>query len=430
MIIKNLDVFVDNVYVGSLHDSDPLSFSYAQDCLSGLIKVPFSSIIPLKADAISTIDVIAYFENLLPEGDQRKLLEAKNHVSTVFGLLSTVGGDTAGSVVILPEGKTPKPDEYLPVTWQDVASLINHTNSVSPEIALVADSKVTLSGAQNKLLLSIAKDGSPLLPKNSSISTYILKPDIKRSDLKIWGSAINETLVMKIAELCKLPVASVSYISSVQACMIKRYDREEDADGNMQRLYQADLCQLLNKPSAVKYQNDGGPSFKDCYDQVRSISSLPIVDCFNLLRWLMFNLMIGNNDSHAKNISMISINKKLKLAPFYDLMCTRVYSGLSPNFAFKIGENYQANLINHDDIYALSTSLGIRKNMLINIAVEMAEQIQSAIPKAIKDVSVNLEHNDAVIVERIVNEIRNIVEKTSNRILLENHSSSAKPPKP
>lgn len=430
MIMRNLDVFIDNVYVGSLHDTEPLSFSYSQDCLSGLISVPFSSIIPLKAGAISTIDVTAYFENLLPEGEQRKLLEAKNHVSTVFGLLSTVGGDTAGSLMILPEGKTPQPDEYLAVTWQDIASLINHANNVSPEVALAADSNVSLSGAQNKLLLSIGKDGSPLLPLNSSISTYILKPDIQRSYLKIWGSAINETLAMRIAELCELPVASVSYVPSVQACMVERYDRSVDADGKMQRLYQADLCQLLNKPSTVKYQNDGGPSFKDCYDKVRSVSALPLVDCHNVLRWLLFNLMIGNNDSHAKNLSMISINGKLRLAPFYDLMCTRVYSGLSPNFAFKIGEHYQANQIDHDDICALADTLGIGKHLIVSIATAMAKQLKKAIPIAVKDIGVNLGHNENVMVERIVNEINSIVKKTSNRILLETHNPSAKPPKP
>ena len=122
--MRNLDVFVDNVYVGSLHDSDPLSFSYAQDCLSGLVKVPFSSIIPLRSGIISTIEVMAFFENLLPEGDQRTLLEARHHVSTVFGLLATVGGDTAGSVVILPEGETPQKDDYLAVTLPEISSKI------------------------------------------------------------------------------------------------------------------------------------------------------------------------------------------------------------------------------------------------------------------------------------------------------------------
>jgi hypothetical protein len=34
------------------------------------------------------------------------------------------------------------------------------------------------------------------------------------------------------------------------------------------------------------------------------------------------------------------------------------------------------------------------------------------------------------MVERIVNEINSIVKKISNKILLETHNSSAKPPKP
>ena len=42
-----------------------------------------------------------------------------------------------------------------------------------------------------------------------------------------------------------------------------------------------------------------------CYEQVRSLSSNPILDCEKLLNWLFFNLLIGNNDSHAKNISIL-----------------------------------------------------------------------------------------------------------------------------
>jgi serine/threonine-protein kinase HipA len=414
--MRNLDVFVDNVYVGSLHDSDPLSFNYAQDCLSGLVKVPFSGIIPLRSGIISTIEVMAFFENLLPEGDQRTLLEARHHVSTVFGLLATVGGDTAGSVVILPEGETPQKDDYLAVTWQEIASIINNAEDVSSEISAAADSNVSLSGAQSKLLLSIGKDGAPLLPLNSSISTHILKPDIKRSDLKVWGSAINETLIMKLAALCDMPVAEIEYVPAVQACMVERYDREMGADGNFKRLYQADLCQLLNKPSTVKYQNDGGPSFKDCYEQVKRKSAVPLIDCRNLLKWLLFNLMIGNNDSHAKNISMVSLNGRLRLAPFYDLMCTRVYPGLSSNFAFMIGKHYQVSQIDHNDICALAESIGVKRNYIIKLASQMAKQIESSLPKAVEDVTTKLEYIENVLCERMVHGIDSILKKTKNGI--------------
>ena len=36
--MRNLGVFIDNVLVGTLHDTDPLSFTYTQDCLSGLVE--------------------------------------------------------------------------------------------------------------------------------------------------------------------------------------------------------------------------------------------------------------------------------------------------------------------------------------------------------------------------------------------------------
>lgn len=67
----------------------------------------------------------------------------------------------------------------------------------------------------------------------------------------------------------------------------------------------------------------------------------------------------------------------------------------------------------------LANSLGIGRRLIIGVALDMAEQIKIALPKAVKEVSVNLEHNDTIMVERIVNEIRDIVKKTSSRILPE-----------
>ena len=65
-----------------------------------------------------------------------------------------------------------------------------------------------------------------------------------------------------------------------------------------------------------------------------------LVFCYDqrhLLRWLFFNLFVGNNDSHAKNLALLATPEGLRLAPFYDLLCTRVYSGLAKHFAFRIG---------------------------------------------------------------------------------------------
>jgi serine/threonine-protein kinase HipA len=95
-------------------------------------------------------------------------------------------------------------------------------------------------------------------------------------------------------------------------------------DETLRRLWQADFCQVAGVPSTVKYEFDGGPSFKDCYELLKKSSVAPANDLLNLLRWLFFNLYVGNNDSHAKNLALLAMPEGLRLAPFYDRMCTSV----------------------------------------------------------------------------------------------------------
>src|SRR5205085_7580194 len=126
--------------------------------------------------------------------------------------------------------------------------------------------RISISGAQFKLLLLVAPEGIPRRPMGSSPSTHILKPDMVRNDIPVFATAVNEAIVMRAAQICKLPTANTSYQPVAKACLIERYDRVLRPDGSLDRLWQADFCQLLGKPSDIKYEHDGGPTFKDCYD--------------------------------------------------------------------------------------------------------------------------------------------------------------------
>ena len=75
--MKSLYVLVDGRLIGILHTKEPLTFVYSEDCLGGLIRNPFAYVIPLSTGGIATPEVLAYFENLLPEGDQRLALQQK-----------------------------------------------------------------------------------------------------------------------------------------------------------------------------------------------------------------------------------------------------------------------------------------------------------------------------------------------------------------
>jgi serine/threonine-protein kinase HipA len=80
------------------------------------------------------------------------------------------------------------------------------------------------------------------------------------------------------------------------------------------------------------------PSLAECAALIRRYSTQPAVDLRYFVQWIVFNLYVGNNDSHAKNLSVYQgLGQGVTLTPFYDLLCTRLYPGLSPDFAFAIG---------------------------------------------------------------------------------------------
>lgn len=416
-----LAVFGPDGLMGTLYPTEPLSFRYCAEWLDKANATAIHPAIPLAAGRIDSPFVTAFFENLLPEGDQRKLITMREQVSTVFGLLWKIGGESAGSVVLLPEGEHPQPPIYQPLTWEQVNALVHSGTTSAQRDAIEREAeglprpRMSISGAQYKLLLCIDEQGMPSRPMGSSPSTHLLKPDIVRNDINVFASAANETIMMLAAQKCGLPTAAVSYQSTTQACLVRRYDRERLDNGSIRRIWQADFCQLLGMRSEVKYEHDGGPGFKDCFDLLRQ-STQPGADQRNLLRWLFFNLYTGNNDSHAKNLSMIAHGRGMRLAPFYDLMCTRVYSGLGSHFAFSIGGETDPGQVGADHFLALANQLGVGPKYVQKLGHDMALAVDVAVPAAAAEVLPLLSASQRVLAERIIHRVGSVTRKIRDRI--------------
>ncbi|MDY0223766.1 MAG: HipA domain-containing protein [Desulfobacterium sp.] len=105
----------------------------------------------------------------------------------------------------------------------------------------------------------------------------------------------------------------------------------------LKRIHQEDFCQAMGLSHELKYQADGGPGLKDCFDFVRRHSANPIKVLQQLIEWVFFNFLIGNMDAHAKNLSFIYQGRQIRLAPFYDMLCTNIYEDLSQKLVMKIG---------------------------------------------------------------------------------------------
>ena len=176
------------------------------------------------------------------------------------------------------------------------------------------------------------------MPQNDCPTTHILKPAIKGFE----GIIENEYLCLELASQVGLniPRREIRRIKDISFLLIERYDRQIH-NNQVTRIPQEDFCQALSIPSKNKYQNDGGPGLKDCFDLLKNTTQ-PAIDRNRLAKALVFNYLIGNTDAHGKNFSLLHHDSsQINLTPFYDLLCTRIYPNLSSKMAMKIGGHYE-----------------------------------------------------------------------------------------
>ena len=100
----------------------------------------------------------------------------------------------------------------------------------------------------------------------------------------------------------------------------------------------------------MKYQKEGGPSLKQCFALLREVSSAPVIDLARLLDAVIYNYLVGNNDAHGKNFSLLyhgvgTDNLEIRLAPLYDIVSTVYYPELSRDMAMKIGGEYSSEKV-------------------------------------------------------------------------------------
>lgn len=415
MSVDALDLYQADRKVGRLFDERPLRFIYDDAWLGWPAAHAIAPDIPLRDGDHVGEAVHAFFENLLPEGRLRRFLQVSRHATTVFGLLRSVGGDTASGLTIWPQGERPAPPRYRATTWGEIAARLQ--DPAQP--ALVAENadgaRISLAGAQDKLLLMVMPDGAPAWPEGAAPSTHILKPDIRGFD-GVWSSALNETLVMQLAARLGLGVAEAGLQPDTRACLVTRYDRAPDGAGNLLRLHQLDLCQLAGKPSEVKYETDGGPSLAQCRELLRGMG-VNAADLKRFLQWVLFNLCVGNNDSHAKNLSVLQTpDGQYRLAPFYDLMCTALYPGLARNFAFAVGGESRPGHIGRGHLDAMARELGFSPRYVAGVAQALVTEL----PPALETVQADLARQatagtESTLLERLGQWIRANTRKLAKR---------------
>ncbi|HBG05105.1 MAG: hypothetical protein A2075_24135 [Geobacteraceae bacterium GWC2_58_44] len=376
---ETLQVYWNGQLVGELdRNGARLGFRYDGEYLAGSGALPLSRLLPLRECAFDDTATRAFFANLLPEGEIRRQVARQLGVSqeNVFSLLEGIGGDCAGAVSLLRPGALPgSSGHYRPISPEDLSRELA-TLPAHPLLAGEEGVRLSLAGAQNKLPLYV-EEGKFFVPEGNAPSSHILKTAIERLE----GTVVNEAFCMNLAQRVGLPVprAEVVDIAGQQVYLIERYDRARLASGSIERLHQEDFCQALGVIPEMKYEQEGGPGFAACFKLVQEWSAEPILDSLNLLRWALFNFLIGNADAHAKNLSFLYRAGTVRLAPFYDLLSTAVYERVNNRFAMKMGGQKDPRYLTADHLLGFALEAGIGRRAVRAQLLELCDQLSAAI---------------------------------------------------
>lgn len=407
---ETLNVYWGTKLAGRLRQGDKagFEFQYASEWISDADAIPVSIRLPLRLEPFDDDACRIFFANLLPETTTRALITRKLGISESndFKLLEALGGECAGALSILPEGQqASEQGSYEPLPREELDLMIEQMPQ-NPLLVAHDDLRLSLAGAQQKIPV-FYEGGNFYLPHGSFPSSHILKPAIQGFE----GIVENEAFCMELARQAGIPVPASMIIQGKHPFyLIERYDRRSDDEGKLSRLHQEDFCQALGYSYGRKYEADGGPGLKECFGLITEHGTQPALDKMTMLRWVVFNFLIGNCDAHAKNLSMLIRREDYRLSPFYDLLSTRAYGQLSPKFAMRIGKQSRADWVLKEHWERLAEEAGVGAKAVLDLCGEMGEKVpELARPLA---AAFSSEHGAKETLDKILMNISSLAKKT------------------
>ncbi|NQZ90666.1 MAG: HipA domain-containing protein [Saccharospirillaceae bacterium] len=327
-----------------------------------------------------------FLDNLLPEGEARKLLVQDIGVNEkqVFPQIRAIGNDLSGAFSFLSE-QVLSADKavFRLIKVEELIHRLDHKEDIG---LLQWDEKPRLSvaGVQDKLNVFVNEQSEMGLADGTLSSTYILKFERKNCA----NLVINEYFCMKLSHLVGLPTSEVSLkrFGKHPALSVKRFDRRFDVTNNrVLRKHVIDGCQALNLPRDYKYERnlgDGrdvkhirdGASFEKLFSFCRK-SSEPIANTQWLINWQLFNLLISNYDSHGKNVSFFYGANESVFTPAYDLVNVAMFDQFKHTLAMAMGDEFEPDTINAYQLADFADSCQLDRKLVRRMLIKLATKV-------------------------------------------------------
>ncbi|OBX19008.1 MULTISPECIES: HipA domain-containing protein [Bizionia] len=263
----------------------------------------------------------------------------------------------------IDNGTTMYHEACLKEFWQDNESVLQLEYGTS-EIDKLAKENVAqrliVTGVQPKLSLGYnneAANDKRLTIVGALNGRFILKPPFA---LHPEMPQI-EALSMHLAKACgvdTVPFLLIPLKDGELAYLTRRIDRK--ADGS--KLAMEDACQFTQRLTEHKYRG----SYEQIAKSIKTYGYNPLIDIIRFYEQVIVSFLIGNNDMHLKNFSLIAeAPGNYSLTPVYDMIAAQLLVDDPEELALNI--NGKKNRIGRSDFDGAIEGSGIPKKAIQNI---------------------------------------------------------------
>ncbi|HUZ17683.1 MAG TPA: HipA domain-containing protein [Spirochaetia bacterium] len=189
-----------------------------------------------------------------------------------------------------------------------------YTQAEQLEAAARTAAKLSIQGVQPKLSARLDVSGGRLELVERG-GTYIIKPQNDRFP----ELPENEDVTMRLAASAGLEVPFHGLVYAKDGSfsyVIRRFDRI----GRAQKVAVEDFAQLAGLSRDTKYAS----TMERVADLVNRFTSFPAVERVKFFALTLFSFLVGNEDLHLKNFSIMTQDSVSSLSPAYDLLSTTI----------------------------------------------------------------------------------------------------------
>ena len=182
----------------------------------------------------------------------------------------------------------------------------------------------------------------------------------------------NEDLTMRLAKLINIEIPLHGLLYSKDGSMtyfIKRFDRV----GRNKKVAVEDFAQLSGKDRETKYDS----SMEKVVSVIEEFCTFPALEKLRFFNLTLFNFLVGNEDMHLKNFSLIRREMKVELSPAYDLLNSTIVINSEEELALPL--NGKKNKLRKDDFFEYFAKK--RLELTQKSIIQTVRRISEAYPK-------------------------------------------------